>query len=228
MGCCECSQLLSNPFRICRLDVGFWIASAMAEFEKSYTTHVGCVFATIRTGTFGLRGKRNFVIRLRKPVWASGGSSSHPGGLFLIRIVEVDDDRKRKPKPRNRGTLKLFLSDTRIKGECADEKNVRGPVNEQNNYQVLNSTLIVTVLAALWLLRPHAEVDDDVTFVTVRKLTFVGAKCSLNECFSWVPQIRVCSFEIVGFAVRLGAHGTLTSISWNSWVLSNPVWEPLF
>lgn len=46
-------------------DVGFRTA-AMTKFEKSYTTHVGYVFARAHTGTFTLMGGPNFVTRLCK------------------------------------------------------------------------------------------------------------------------------------------------------------------
>lgn len=47
-------------FGSCGLDTGFQMASAMMEFENSYTTHVGYVSARTHTGTF-LMGPQNFV-----------------------------------------------------------------------------------------------------------------------------------------------------------------------
>lgn len=36
--------------------------------------------------------------------------------------------------------IQLILSNTKIIGECVDDKNVRDPENDQRNFEVLNFT----------------------------------------------------------------------------------------
>lgn len=74
-------------------------------------------------------------------------------------MTTEDENRNRETE----GTLECFLSNTRIGGECVDEKNACDPLKEQKNTEVFNFTSIYLFIYLPYLKGPLGHYRNGIT-----------------------------------------------------------------